>query len=124
MGRCMIMVLLAGLLSACGSGGGDGGSADDAPTAPLVGSRALPMGTLEVRQTGASTFLLTSSVPAVNAAAVLVGDDYETAVPVAVAAAGAGAWAGTATPGAHLLVRLTLTDGAVVESAPGDFALR
>lgn len=110
------------LQTACGGGGGSDDAGTPATPATPRGTRALPTGSIAVGQT-ASGFQVTTTVPDVSSVTVLVGDDYQTATPVAVTASGTHQWSGTAAAGASLLVRLTLADGAVIETAPGDFVL-
>ena len=119
----LLALMIPGLLlSSCG-GSGSGASAEPSEQGQLRGSRTVPLGTVEVRQTS-NGFLMTSSVPSIASAAVLVGIDYESATSVALTSAGVGAWRGVAASGATLLVRLTLADGAIIETAAGDFVLQ
>lgn len=121
MHRILFALLPCLVLAACGSGGGSA-DGEHAAAAPLVGSRAVPEGVVEVRRTSATTFRASASVPGIQALAVLRGASYATAAPVALVAADGG-WTGTGAAGDDLLVRLTLGDGSVIETAPGDFIL-
>lgn len=110
------LLILSLLLASCGGGGGTAG--DGAPGA----ARGVPGGSISVRaEAGAVT--VSTTVPGVASIDVLSGADYGTAVPVGPSTAGPGAWHGSGISGG-ILIRLTLDDGSIIESAPGDFMVR
>lgn len=122
----MRIVMLAAVLvlAACGGSGGGGGSGSGpAPMPGVLGSRAVPGCTVTVQQTTATAFSI-AAMPGVQSVDVLIGADYAIARPVAMAVAANGTWSGNADPGSMLLVRLTMADGSLIETASGDFVLR
>lgn len=120
----LLLSLLA--LAACGGGGGGGGSSGGggSPSTDALGSREVPGGTVTVYQPTASTLRIAATLTGVASVEVFRGDDYASALPVTLTTAPEGGWTGSAASGSHLLVRMTMTDGSVVETAPGDFNLR
>jgi len=130
--------LLIILLVGCGGGGG-GGSAVGPSTPPALGTAVLPGATLVVTKTSGTvaagatiTIRATTADPGIATVAMLVGNDWAGATTAAatVVAAGAGIWDATVTlpsplpAGYAILVRLTFSDGNVVESSRDDFLLQ
>lgn len=109
-------------LVACGGGSGSG-TATGTDDQGVLGTRALPGGKVTVRQTAPSMFSIALAIPDVQSVEVLQGDDYATAQPVATVTGADGAVSGTVPPGTALLVRVTRTDGSVMESASGDYRM-
>jgi hypothetical protein len=118
--RYTLFILCLALAACGGSGGADAGGG----TAPgIVGTRSVPGGAVRMERTAPEAFRITSDVADVRTVEVFRGAGYESALPVVVGAAPDGGWTGTAPVGSPLLVRMTLGDGSVVESAPGDFTM-
>lgn len=113
------ILILSILLVSCGGGGGAGGAGSGETGA----QRAVPGGSVSLRAATGGGFTVSTSVPDVASIDVLAGSDYETAVPVTMSNVGSGTWRGSGASGG-ILVRLTLTDGSIIETASGDFALR
>lgn len=117
------LVILCLALAACGGGGGGGATTGDGPSTGVVGTRSVPGGAVRMERTVPEAFRITFDVADVRTVEVFRGVGYGSALPVAVDAAADGGWTGTAPVGSPLLVRMTLGDGSVVESAPGDFTM-
>ncbi len=128
--------LLTIFLVGCGGGGGGGGSAVGSSTPPALGTAALPGATLVVTKTSGTvgagatiTIRATSADAGIATVEMLVGTDWESATAATVVTAGAGIWDTTVTlpsplpPGSAILVRLTFSDGNVVESSRDAFPL-
>lgn len=118
-----ILLVSCLVLAACGGDGGSSASGSG-PSDGVIGTRSVPGGMMTMQRTTPSTFRLTSDVAGVQTVDVLLGNDYGTALPVVMSASAEGGWAGTAPAGSHLLVRMTMGDGSLIESAPGDFDIR
>ena len=129
--------LLTIVLAGCGGGGGSGGGSAVGPsTPPTLGTAALPGATLVVTRmsgtvaAGATiTIRATSADPGIATVEMLVGTNWEGATAAMVVAAGAGIWDATVTlpsplpAGCAVLVRLTFSNGNVVESSRDAFPL-
>jgi hypothetical protein len=107
-------------LTACGGGGGGDGPHPAAPG----GTRGVPGGTVSVAAAADAKFRITTDLAGVATVEAFSGNDYAAAVPLVVTADGPGAW--TVQPGtaSSLLVRLSLSDGSIIETGRDDFPLR
>lgn len=110
-------------LVACGGGAG-GAAGGKGPSPGVVGKRSVPGGVVSMERTAPGAFRISSDLAGVRTVEVFSGAGYDVALPLAVSAADGGAWIGTAPVGSPLLVRMTMGDGSVIESAPGDFTMR
>lgn len=134
----MRMQLPVGLivLVLTGCGGGGGGSTPGTSAPPSLGAAVLPGATIAMAKTSGSidagaaiTVSVTCADPGIAAVAVLVGADWESATAAAVTPSGAGTWDATVTLPTPLptdgavLVRVTFSDGNVVESSRDAFRL-
>jgi len=133
--NCIICAIIA-ITAGCGDGSSTAGSGGEPavadPQTTVLGSRELPGGTVTVTTPYASGRAAVSTVTiaftgdaAPTSAELLVGTDYETAVPATLTATTDG-WTATVAapdPGAALLVRLVHADGSITESAVGDFRM-
>lgn len=117
--RCILIASCCILAGCGGGGGGDSG----ASIAPPLGSRSLPGGAVRVDRAEPSGFVVTTTIPDVATLTALAGDDYASATPVVLSRTDAG-WHGRSETGTRLLVRVTLADGSVLETAPGDVTIR
>ena len=129
--------LLTIFLVGCGGGGGGGGGSVVMPsTPPALGTAALPGATLVVTKTsgtvaagGTITIRATSADPGIATVEMLVGTNWEGATAATVVAASAGIWDASVTlpsplpAGTAVLVRLTFSNGNVVESSRDAFPL-
>ncbi len=125
------------LLVGCGNGGGGGGSAGGGPaTPPALGTASMPGATLMVTKTAGTvgpgatiTIRATSADVGIATVQMLVGTDWESATAATVVSPGPGIWDATVTlpsplpAGSTILVRLSFTDGNVVESSWDAFPL-
>ena len=131
----VLTIFLAGC-GGGGGGGGGGGSAVGPSTLPALGTAALPGATLVVTKTSGTvaagatiTIRATSPDPGIATVELLVGADWEGATAATVVATGAGIWDATVSlpsplpAGCAILVRLTFSDGNVVESSWDAFPL-
>ncbi len=128
------LIILA--LVACGGGGGGGSTAAGPTSPPTLGTAALPGATVAVAMTAGAvgpgatvTFRVTCADAGIATLAVLVGADWENATAATVTAAGTNRWDATLTlptplpAAAAVLVRITFSDGNVVESSRDAFPL-
>ena len=132
--------LLTIFLAGCGGGGGGGGGGGSTvgpSTPPALGAAELPGATLVVTKTSGTvgagatiTIRATSADPGIATVETLVGNKWEGATTGAsVVAAGAGIWDASVTlpsplpAGSAILVRVTFSDGNVVESSTDAFPL-
>ena len=131
------VVLSIFLLAGCGGGdGGGGGPAGGPPTPFVLGTATLPGAVLVVSKTsgivGAGATITVRAAcadPGIATAEMLVGTDWAATTAASVVAAGTGIWDASVTlpsplpPGSAIMVRLTFTDGNVVESSRDAFPL-
>ena len=128
--------LIALLIAGCGGGGGGAAGGSGAQPGTVLGSASFPGAAIVVSRTSgtaaagaAMTLRVTSVDPGIASVDVLIGTHWESATPATVVGAGAGTWDVTMTlpsplpAGAAVLVRLTFSDGNVVESSLDAFKL-
>jgi hypothetical protein len=117
-----LLISLVLCVAGCGNGGSGPVIIDGSNPPSRTVSRALPGVVVGASLAGGGRHQVTLTTEQTVAALVLLaGTDHDTAVVLPVIA-GSGAWTVEVPAGAQLLARITLADGSVAETAPGDLS--